>query len=163
TPIHAVVEFTLGNSSPQVFRAFKTGRVALLNGPIHAVLSNKRNVALLSEHDDSDLFSPEERETIRRHIPWSRRIVQGNVRFRGEEAPLAELLANEKDRLVLKNATSCGGKGVALGAFTPAAEWEELIRTAFASGNWVVQERIESLPYLYQSGDSGCSVHDVIW
>ncbi|MEA2690804.1 MAG: hypothetical protein QOJ16_191 [Acidobacteriota bacterium] len=163
TQIHAIVELALGVTTAPVYRAFKTGRVALFNGPIEMALSNKRNVALLSEHESSDLFSPEEREVIRHHIPWSRRIVEGPVRFRGEEVALAELLANEKDRLVLKNATSCGGKGVSLGAFTPAAEWEELIQTAFASGNWVVQERIESLPYLYQSGKSGCSVHDVIW
>jgi len=163
TRIHAVVEISLGVTSAPVYRAFKTGRVAIFNGPTEMALSNKRNVALLSEHDSSDLFSPEERETIRRHIPWSRPVASGPVRFRGEEVALAELLANEKDRLVLKNATSCGGKGVSLGAFTPAPEWEELIGTAFASGNWVVQERIESLPYLYQNGESGCSVHDVIW
>jgi hypothetical protein len=26
-----------------------------------------------------------------------------------------------------------------------------------------VQEIAESLPYLYQSGDYGCSIHDMVW
>ena len=30
-------------------------------------------------------------------------------------------------------------------------------------GDWVVQEYIQSRPYLFQAGRYGCSPHDVVW
>jgi hypothetical protein len=29
--------------------------------------------------------------------------------------------------------------------------------------NWIIQEFVESIPFVYQSGDSGTSDHNVIW
>jgi len=135
----------------------------LFNGPISIVLSDKRNLALLSQSQRSSLFSAEEQEVIRNHIPWTRLVAAERVEFHGEEVFLPDLLAAERNRLVLKEGRSFGGKGVHLGRATSAARWEEVARTALESGGWVVQERLESLPYLYQCGESGCAPHDVIW
>jgi hypothetical protein len=86
------------------------------------------------------------------------------VRFRGEEVSLPDLLASsERSRLVLKEGRNYGGKGVFLGQVTPEARWEEVVRTALETGGWIVQERLESLSYLYQCGEYGCAPHDVIW
>jgi hypothetical protein len=52
---------------------------------------------------------------------------------------------------------------VVLGRFTSPEEWEAVVRSALASGDWVVQEYVESLPYLFQDGEQGCSPHDVVW
>jgi hypothetical protein len=161
--VHAVLELALDLAPAPVYRCFKAGKVLLFNGPIAPVLSNKRNLALISENQDSSVFSPEEREVIRKHIPWTRLVAAGRVWFRGEEVSLPDLLASERDRLVLKEGRSWGGKGVHLGQFTTAARWEEVARQALETGGWVVQEKLESLPYLYQCGESGCAPHDVIW
>jgi hypothetical protein len=64
---------------------------------------------------------------------------------------------------VLKKAGGHGGSGVVLGRFAAPERWREALATALREGDWVVQETLESLPYLYQSGDYGCSIHDVIW
>ncbi|HYG61373.1 MAG TPA: hypothetical protein VEL74_02225 [Thermoanaerobaculia bacterium] len=163
--LHAAIDLTIGgNTQPAVFRSFKSSNLSLFNGPVGPVLGTKRNLALLSEHAGTSAFSDEEREFIRRYIPWTRLVVPGSVEFEGRSAPLDELLVARRERMVLKEGGSAGGKGVFLGKFTPEPEWREAIATAMQSrGQWVVQEHFESLPYLYQSGDHGASVHDVIW
>jgi len=161
--VHAVFELAAGQVLTEAFRCFKAGKILLFNGPISHLLSEKRNLALLSENAAAGAFSPPEQEIIRRHIPWTRLVAAGPVEIDGETVQLPDLLAAARHRLVLKEGRSFGGKGGALGAFTPAARWEELVRTALDKGGWVVQERLESLPYLYQCGDFGCAPHDVIW
>jgi hypothetical protein len=161
--VQAVLEFCEGRTPPHVYRAFKSGQISLLNGPMDSILSSKRNVALLSQLADSDLFDAGERAFIARHVPWTRLVVPGDVDFAGETVPLRDLLLSRQESFVLKDAASFGGKGVVLGRFTPVEEWRKALDRALANGRWVVQEHLESLPYLYQSGDHGCSIHDVIW
>jgi len=169
--IQAVIVWADETPKP-VYRCFKSDRIVLFNGPVETLLANKRNLALLSENAQRpDLFSAAERHLIDRHIPWTRQVsaaadgqgLEAKVELRGEERPLAELLAAHREELVLKKGVSYGGLGVAIGRFTPPARWLELARQAAAEGGWVVQEIAESLPYLYQTGARGCAAHDVIW
>lgn len=162
-PVHAVVEQTTEPVPEPVYRCFKEGGTCLFNTPVTTILTSKMNVALLSEHEGSGRFSPEEREVIRRHIPWSRRVVRDTVDFRGETAYLPDLLAARKEDMVLKEAQNLGGKGVAVGRFTAADRWADLCRSALENGEWIVQEYLESTSYLFQSGDHGCTPHNVIW
>lgn len=161
--VHAVFELSAGQVLTEAFRSFKAGKVLLFNGPISHVLSEKRNLALLSENEASGAFAAQERQIIRQHIPWTRLVSARQVELAGETVYLPDLLAGARHRLVLKEGRSYGGKGVALGSSTSAERWEELVRTALEKGGWVVQEHLESLPYLYQCGESGCAPHDVIW
>jgi hypothetical protein len=161
--LDVLIEYGRMQTPPHVYRFFKAGRVALFNGPMGTILSTKRNLALLSQYAASGIFSPAERAVIEAHIPWTRLVAPGPVDYEGEVRPLPELLEACRERLVLKDGDSWGGKGVALGRFTPPQEWSRKIETALAEKRWIVQELVESLPYLYQSGDYGCSVHDVVW
>jgi len=161
-PIEAVVEFN--DATPRdVYRAFKANRLVLWNGPVARILSDKRNMALLSEGLEKGTFTAAEREAIRRHVPWTRIVATGRADFYGEEMAMRDLLLARREELVLKAGLSYGGKAVAIGDFTPAAAWRERVDAALARGDWIVQERLESLTYLYQSGERGCSPHDVIW
>jgi hypothetical protein len=161
-PIHAIAEFTL-QPSAMVFRAFKAGGLSLFNGPVSVVLGDKRGLALLSEGVDSGLFSAEEQELIRRHVPWTRLVTSGPLEFEGESMAIRDLLRTRRERFVIKEARSFGGKGVHVGKATPETVWLEAVDSALQDGRWVVQEYLESFPYLYQSGEQGCSLHDVIW
>jgi len=161
--VHAILEFCDELTPTPVYRSFKAGQLVLVNGPLEPILSTKRNVALLSQFANSDVFSAEERAFVQKHVPWTRLALPGAVEFEGERCSLEDLLRARQERFVLKDATSSGGKGVLLGRFTPKDQWRKAIDTALANGRWVVQEHWESLPYLYQSGDYGCSIHDVIW
>lgn len=161
--IHCVLDLSGGTSAQEVYRAFKSGGISFLNGPIEPLLSNKRGLALLSTIQDSAYLTSEERAIVRRHVPWTREVAETVVEHAGERVSLTELMRRRRDSFVLKDATSNGGKGVYFGSAATAAEWSSLIDRALASRNWVVQEKLASRPYLYQSGDEGCSAHDVIW
>jgi hypothetical protein len=161
--VQAILEFSFEPTPMPVYQSFKEGRLALLNGPLEPILSTKQNVALLSQHADSEDFSRDERAFIAKHVPWTRLVVPGPVELHGEKASLEDLLIARREHLVLKDASSNGGRGVVLGRFVTAEQWRETIDRAMTHGGWVVQEHLESVPYLYQSGEHGCSLHDVIW
>lgn len=161
--IHSVIELCKQITIPEIYRCFKAGTICLFNGPVMALMTTKQNIALLSEQADSGRYSAEERELIERHVPWTRRVRPGYVSYQGEREYLPGLLISQREHLVLKDALECGGKGVALGRSTPPEVWERYAEDALDRGGWVVQEVLESRPYLYQCGEYGCAPHDVIW
>jgi len=161
--VHAVVDHEFDRVEPAPFRCFKAGTLRLYNAPITMLLSDKRSLALLSENAESDAFTAEERRTIARHVPWSRRLLPGAVTsWQGERADLERLALARRAELVLKRGRSTGGSHVLLGRATAAAEWESAVRRALAEGGWIVQRIVASHPFLFQS-DGGCRAHDVVW
>lgn len=162
TRLHIVVEGDTGGVETAVLQCFKAGTVLLFNGPISSLLSDKRNLALLSEGAESDAFSAEETAVIARHIPWSRCLVRGVTRYQGERHDLERLALARRQDLVLKKARSYGGADVILGRETSAEEWEQVLRRSLSAGDWVVQEVVESHPYLFQHGE-GCGVYRTVW
>jgi hypothetical protein len=162
-PVHAVVELYGGETSTGVYRAFKSGTVDLYNGPITRILSDKRNIALLSQLGQSPETDEEERRFIAAVVPWTRIVERRPVEFHGRTLPLIQLLESERERLVLKNTLLAGGAEVYVGAFTPPGKWSEVVGTALAGKHWVVQEYAQSLPLLFQAGDAGAVPHNVIW
>jgi hypothetical protein len=162
-PVQAILEMTRENPPDGVFRSFKLGRVSLYNGPINVLLNDKRNLALLSENADSTVFSAAQREILHRHLPWTRTVGPGPATYRGDTRPLPELLVAHREHLVLKPAVGYQGGGVAIGSRTPPETWARLVREAVAQGRWLVQERVSSRPYVYQCGEQGFAVHDVVW
>jgi hypothetical protein len=146
-----------------VAETFARGGATFFNGPLYLVLEDKRNLALLSANQDAECFDEAERQLVRSLVPWTRQVARERTLFRGEPVFLPELLPSRREHLVLKRATEYAGEEVFLGRVTPAAAWEDLVRQALESGDWVVQELVESKPYLYQTGVEGCAPHDVIW
>lgn len=165
--IHAVIEFTEPPlaTPPEIFRTFKAERLQLFNGPLPTLLGTKKSLALLSEHEESDLLTAEEREVIGRHIAWTRLARPGSTRYRGESVDLRELLAARRDEFVLKPAIGSRGDGVWVGRHTAPEAWESALDTAFAGGGrtWLAQEYAESRPYLFQEGEEGAGPHDLVW
>jgi hypothetical protein len=160
--IHAVVEMER-NTDQKVFRCFKAGCLNLYNGPVWQMLSDKRNIALLSDESLDTDFTADERSFLQRHVPWTRLVRPERTGFRDERVFLPDLLEARREELVVKNSLLYGGKEVYVGLYTSPAEWAEVVRKALASQHWVAQEYIPSNPYLYQNGDYGCSPHNVIW
>lgn len=160
--IHAVVEYYGEPTPDHILIPWLAHNLRLYNPPIRAVLHDKRNLALLSEFADSGLFSFEERALIHQHVPWTRRVGPGSTTYRGRRMRFAALLPAERERLVMKPNRGFSGQGVCIGRVTPEAEWIEVVESAIEEGGWVVQEYVESLPFLYQS-DGACVPHDVIW
>jgi hypothetical protein len=161
--LHGLIEWHTDWTDSAVFRSFKQGHLVLFNGPVARVLSDKRNLAILWENAESDLFDAAERELIQQHIPWMGRVLPGTVSYRGERVSLEQHVLARREGLVLKKARSLGGEHVILGRFTPPAAWKASLQSALPAGDWVVQDYVESLPYLFQDGEEGCSSHDIVW
>lgn len=161
--IHVLLENHGPFTNHMVYRVFKAGGVCLFNGPAPMILDNRQNLALLSEHAESDRFDAAERELIRRHIPWTRLARPGVVEYQGERASLLDLVLARQEVMVLKHVNSLAGKLVFVGAFLSPAEWAEVTRKAFAESGWIVQERQVPVPGWYQNEAGGVSPYDVVW
>lgn len=165
--VHAIMELYLGLPRQDLFRAFKAGRVALFNGPLEPILTDKRNLALLSEYEDSDRFDAAEREIIARHIPWGRIVREGKTTFHGDPVDLVPFLESERERMVVKPPLDRGGKNVIIGPVVTPEEWRAALDEALAAGDWLAQEWIASRTYLERWGsdgvDSGAWLQDRVW
>lgn len=161
--IHAFTEWHFGVTPPRILRVFKTGNISIMNGPITNLMSAKSNLALLSEHQDSDIFNPEEKQIIEKYVPWTRKITAGDAIYRGERIRLESFILSHKDAFVIKPSLGLGGDGVYIGKDMAHGDWEEKVKAAVLKKNWVVQEALTSNPALYQHGETGCAVYDMVW
>jgi len=161
--IHHLVEMSNGLVPMKVIEAVQAGKLLIYNGPVTKIMSNKLNLALLSEHKDSDVFTREERAVIDRYIPWTRKTVPGQTTYGTEKIELEDFILTNRERLVIKPSWGIGGQDVHLGLHASEGVWRQLVERALGQRNWVVQEYIESLPYLYQEGREGCSRHQAVW
>lgn len=161
--VHAVIEAEDSDTPPHVFRCFKAATVDLYNGLTSAILSDKRNLALLSEAVDTGLLEAAEEELVERHLPWTRVVAPRYTLYRGERVFLPDFLTAHRAALVLKPGRSTQGEGVSLGRFTPPAQWRETVETALAERGWIVQQEVRSSPLLCQLGERGCAPHELNW
>ncbi len=104
-------------------------------------LHKKAIFEVLTDDSLQGLFTPAEREAIRSHVPWTRRLVEGRTTRFGETVDLPRFVLGHRERLVMKPNDEYGGKGVVIGKETSDAAWAEALRQALAS-SWVVQDRV---------------------
>lgn len=164
TRLHAVWEYLRFKFYPARFvLAFKRGRITYFNTPVSGYFGSKRNLALLSQALDSDLYGDADRDAIDRYIPWTREVSDREVVFRERRQPLPDLLRAHQHDLVLKKGQGYGGEQVFMGESTPAEQWETAIRTALDEGDWIAQEFFKPRTYAYQWGDAGHAPCKAIW
>jgi len=114
--------------------------------------------AVLTDEQNGALFSHNERELIKRHIPWTRVVADVQTAHFGEHIELLDFVRRQRNNLVLKPSDEYGGSGVTLGWETNEAAWDAAIELALTARNgvWIVQERIpirrEIFPYIPQLG-----------
>ncbi|MCP4214678.1 MAG: circularly permuted type 2 ATP-grasp protein [bacterium] len=162
--VHTVVEFYHGVVSPSVLKAFQAGTIRLMNGPICDLLSNKLNMAIISDYDATGVFTPQEKQIIDKYVPWTRKILTGPGSYKNETiADLGAYVRANREGMVIKPSLGYGGKGVCVGKKATQAEWDELVDTALEEKTWLVQETVTSSPGLYQTGEKGSDIHDMVW
>jgi len=88
------------------------------------------------------LFTVEERQVMRRHILWTRRVAERRTTSSfGDQIDLLEHARTERESLVLKPNRSYGGEGVMVGHSADQGEWERALDRALAEPNgWVLQQ-----------------------
>jgi hypothetical protein len=137
--IHEFLE-RCGEEHP-ISRAYVDGRACVVNAFRCKIAHKKASFAVLSDPRFEHLFSPEQLAAIRRHVPWTRRVREGEVEYLGERVPMRELLRLEKNHLVLKPNDSYGGHDVTIGRDASDARWAEMTESAFREP-FVVQELV---------------------
>jgi hypothetical protein len=130
-------------------KAYEAGAVCVANNFRCKIPHVKAFFAVLTDARNAALFSTEERELIRRHVPWTRVVQDVKSDYGGKPIELLKYIRERRKDLVLKPSDEYGGMGVTLGWETDAIHWERAIeealpggKKAMAHGCWIVQERI---------------------
>ncbi len=136
----AIQEFTedMEGTKP-VMDAFKAGKICLVNPFSSRVGGLKCILWFLTDPMAAEMFTAEEKEVIRRTIPWTRFMRPGKTDYFGEEVDLFEYVRRERERMVLKPNAGYGGFNVAIGRETGASRWDEILEEC-TRAPWVVQE-----------------------
>lgn len=136
-------------------RAYVDGRIFMANSFRCKLAHKKASFAILSDPRFAGLFTDEQLEVARQHVPWTRRVREGSVDFAGEPIPMRDLLRLHREELVMKPNDDYGGHGVTIGYATDDEAWLAVVDQAFA-GSWIVQRRIpvrtEPMPHFDASG-----------
>ena len=127
--------------SHAVVRAVRDGAVCMVNGFRCKLLHKKASFAVLGDEQNAGLFSPDERQAIAAHIPWTRLLEERKTRHDGKEIDLVPFVLRQREGLVLKPNDEYGGKGVVLGWEVTDAVWQERVRQGLTEPH-VVQERV---------------------
>ena len=106
------------------------------------ILDKKMLFALLYEPRIMALYTREEEATIRRHVPWTRRVAEGHTTDPdGATIDLLPWLAQNRESLVLKPNDEVGGRGVLIGANVEPSVWERQLKLAVLDPS-IVQRRV---------------------
>ncbi|HZS92696.1 MAG TPA: hypothetical protein VFE42_35045 [Chloroflexota bacterium] len=124
-----------------LLQAYRDGKVCMVNSPRGKLFHKKAIFALLTDERYQAGFTPEEREAIGRHVPWTRRVADAKTTYGGETVDLIEFVRRHRQRFVLKPNDEYGGSGVAVGWEGSDTEWDAALQRAL-HGDYVVQERV---------------------
>jgi glutathionylspermidine synthase len=126
----------------EYIQAIKGGYACACNPFQSYIVGNKKVLSLLTDPRFQDIYTDEEKNVIKRSIPWTRILADESAHYQGSPIKLRKFVSQNKDILVLKPANSYGGKDVHLGRETDREIWDNLIETRIASEEWVVQEYV---------------------
>jgi uncharacterized circularly permuted ATP-grasp superfamily protein len=144
--------------------AYERRSVCVANSLRCKIPHKKAFFAVLTDERHAALFSPEERELIRRHIPWTAVVEEGTVLRDGRAIDLLPHLRANRDRFVIKPNDEYGGTGVTLGWETGESEWDAALARAVVEREraWVAQERIAVRRELFPVCDGGVVMRDML-
>jgi uncharacterized circularly permuted ATP-grasp superfamily protein len=142
--------------SPALLDAYRAGAICMVNSFRSKLVHKKALFAILTDERHARLFTEEERQAIRAHVPWTRRVRAEKSEHYGKPIDLLDFITSTRDRLVLKPNDDYGGHGIHIGWNTDEISWEEGLRSALANGDYLVQERVptarEIFPALLDDG-----------
>jgi uncharacterized circularly permuted ATP-grasp superfamily protein len=143
-PVHVVYRRALLEDLDQadLVAAARDGRVTIVNPFRARVANNKKLLALFQDPRFAHLIEGDEKEVVEKTVPWTRILRPGRVTYGTWTIDLLPFIADNREKLVLKPASSYGGRHVWLGMETDQARWEEIIATHADSADFIVQEYV---------------------
>lgn len=141
---------------PALLEAYRARAVCMVNSFRSKLIHKKALFAVLTDERRAALFSSEEREAIRKHVPWTRLVRAEKSDYSGQEIDLIEYIKTNRDKLVLKPNDDYGGHGITIGWNSGEADWEAALQDALLNGDYLAQERVptarETFPALMDDG-----------
>ena len=142
--------------SPALLDAYRAGAICMVNSFRSKLIHKKALFAVLTDQRRAALFTSEEQEAIRKHVPWTRLVRPGKTDYFGQEIDLLEYINANPNKLVLKPNDDYGGHGITIGWNSDEIRWEEALRSALVNGEYLAQERVptarETFPALKDDG-----------
>lgn len=164
TIVDAVINQAEARMSDDMLAAYKAKAFYTPESPWSIVAGDKTSLALLYENADKGIFSPEDVEHIYRYIPWSSIIAEKKeVTYKNGRYDLINLLVDNKDNFVIKDAYGSSGSNVFVGIYCTQEAWESAILYALASSNpFIAQEYCASSSAKILSR-KGYIPHQIVW
>lgn len=116
--------------------------VCMVNPFRSYIVGNKKILALIKDPQFHHIFTSEELNIIHQCIPWTQVLSDRKVLFNNFTVNLRNFIADNKDRLVMKPASSYGGKDVYIGRETDDSTWQRILNQHIDAEDWVVQEYV---------------------
>ena len=89
--------------------------------------------AVLTDEQNAKLFSRDEQQLIRNHIPWTRVVTETRTHTTATRSSCSPFIRKERQNLVLKPSDEYGGTGVTLGWESDEKSWDATIEKALAA------------------------------
>ena len=128
-----------------LLRAYLHHDVCLVNPFRCKIMHKKAGFELLTDEKHQRWFTRAENETIRRTVPWTRRVADRRTTRHGRSIDLLEFIRRNRSSLILKPNDDYGGHGVYFGPLLDDRAWNDAIATAL-SADYVVQEAVDLQP-----------------
>lgn len=129
---------------PALLNAYRAGAVCMVNSFRSKLIHKKALFAVLTDQRRAALFSDDERDAIRQHIPWTRLVRAEKSDYAGQEIDLLEYIRANRNKLVLKPNDDYGGHGITIGWNSDESAWETALQEAITNGDYLAQERVST-------------------
>jgi hypothetical protein len=129
---------------PALLDAYRAGAICMVNSFRSKIIHKKAVFAILTNEKYAHLFTEEELNAIRAHIPWTRKFREEKTFYNGAEIDLIEWARANKSKLVLKPNDDYGGHGIYIGWISSDEEWDEAMKIALVDEDYLLQERVET-------------------
>lgn len=144
-----------------LIRAYSDGKVCMANSFRVKLAHKKAFFAILTDENYQGIFTAAQIETIRNHIPWTRKVENGKAIFENQEIDLLDFLRRNRERFLLKPNDDYGGKGITFGWESLETEWETALNSAM-NESFVVQERAEITKELFPVYSEAAELHELL-
>lgn len=138
-----VKELVEDPDTQHITKAYKAGKVCMVNSPRSVIVGNKKILAALRMPSVMERLSPIQRDAVKKFVPWTEILRDDKVDFHGFKVGLRDFIIDNKDQLVLKAAQSYGGKDVVLGFEASDEDWAALMDKHIDDGTWIVQQLVK--------------------
>ena len=124
---------------------------------------NKHLFPLMHRVDFQNELRDFEIELINKHVPWSSKLNEEQVHYKGRVVETRRFLEDYRESLVLKKSKSAGGDDVIVGRSCTAESWNASIEALINDNDWIIQAYCNPDQVVSCDPASGFGTYRMIW